>query len=176
MTALTGKHRTVFDVAAHKDGKPLAQSTNYLDAWRDAFQTPERELNLVVGVHGEAIPIVLVDSLWARFQLASQYGIGTALKEVPARNIFLTPSASATTLVRPDQTVAALQARGVKILICMNSIEGAAAKLSAAGFGASAQVRGALLDGIVPGVILVPAMVVALTQLQARGLSYIKIS
>jgi intracellular sulfur oxidation DsrE/DsrF family protein len=37
-------------------------------------------------------------------------------------------------------------------------------------------VRAALLADLLPGVITVPAMVVALAQLQERGLTYVKIS
>ena len=40
MRELRGKHRTVFDMSAHKNGKPLGQAKNYLDAWRDAFKVP----------------------------------------------------------------------------------------------------------------------------------------
>jgi hypothetical protein len=40
MDELKAKHRTVFDLAAHKNGKPLTQAKNYLDAWRDGFKVP----------------------------------------------------------------------------------------------------------------------------------------
>lgn len=49
MAELKGTHRTVFDMSAHGNGKPLTQAKNYLDAWRDAFKVPERDLNLVIG-------------------------------------------------------------------------------------------------------------------------------
>src|ERR1700759_2302179 len=51
MDELKGKHRTVFDMSAHGNGKPLTQAKNYLDAWRDAFKTPEGDVNLVIGIH-----------------------------------------------------------------------------------------------------------------------------
>ena len=58
----------------------------------------------------------------------------------------------------------------------MNTIAGATKKLSAAGLGASDEIHAALMGGLAPGVITVPAMVVALTQLQERGLKYTKIA
>src|SRR5262249_16880536 len=73
MANLNGKHRTAVDIATHRDGKPLSQARNVLDAWRDAFHVADNEVNLVLCVHGEGIPIVLTDALWERFKIADQY-------------------------------------------------------------------------------------------------------
>jgi intracellular sulfur oxidation DsrE/DsrF family protein len=177
MRDLKGKHRTVFDMSAHKNGKPLTQAKNLLDAWRDAFKVPESDVNLVIGVHGDAIPLVLVDSLWARFKIGEQYEVtdgGT--KSAGVRNVFSTSNATAGGLVTPEQSVEGLQKRGVRFLICMNTIAGATKKLSAAGLGGADEIHAALMAGLLPGVITVPAMVVALTQLQEHGLKYTKIA
>ncbi len=177
MDELTGKHRTVFDAGAHRNGRPLAQAKNYLDAWRDAFQVPEKEINLVVGVHGEAIPFVLTDALWTRFKIGEQYEVmdgGT--KCAATLNVFTLAHAAPAGLISPEQTVEALQKRGVRFLICMNTIAGATRKLAAAGFGSAEEVRPAIVAGLLPGVIAVPAMVVALTQLQERGVRYTKVA
>lgn len=177
MKALTAKHRTVFDTAAHKNGKPLAQAKNFLDAWRDAFKTPERDVNLVIGVHGEGIPLVLADALWSRYKIGEQYEVtdgGT--KSAAIHNVFTAANAAAAGLITPDQSVEALQKRGVRFLICMNTIAAATKQLASAGLGAAEEIRPALIGGLLPGVIVVPAMVVAFTQLQERGIKYTKIA
>jgi intracellular sulfur oxidation DsrE/DsrF family protein len=177
MEKLKGKHRTVFDLSAHRNGKPLTQAKNYLDAWRDAFKVPERDLNLIVGVHGDGIPIVLNDSLWAGYKIGEQYEIldgGT--KSPGVRNVFSERNATAAGLVTPEQSVEGLQKRGVRFIICMNTIAGATKKLSAAGLGGGDEIRTALMGGFLPDVRIVPAMVVALTQLQERGVKYVKIA
>lgn len=174
MSALTAKHRTAFDIATHRDGKPLTQARNVLDAWRDAFHVAERDINLVLCVHGDGIPIILTDALWERFKIADQYGVAPALQPRPAKNVFLAANAASANLVAATETVEALQRRGVRVVVCMNTVASATKKLSAAGFGAPDTVRRAILDGIVPGVIVVPAMLVALTQLQEKGIAYIK--
>ena len=177
MKALTATHRTVFDTAAHKNGKPLAQAKNFLDAWRDAFKTAEHHVNLVIGVHGEGIPFVLTDALWSRYKIGEQYEVTDAEMKAPAvRNVFSSANAAAGGRVSPEQTVEALQQRGVRFLICMNTIAGATQKLSAAGLGSSDEIHAAIMGGLLPGVITVPAMVVALTQLQERGVKYTKIA
>ncbi len=177
MDELKGTHRTVFDMSAHKNGKPLTQAKNYLDAWRDAFKVSERDVNLVIGVHGDAIPVVLTDALWSRYKIGEQYEVtdgGT--KAAGVRNAFVTANATAAGLVTPEQSVEGLQKRGVRFLVCMNTIAGATKKLSAAGLGGADEIRAAIMGGLLPGVTVVPAMVVALTQLQERHVTYVKIA
>ena len=145
MRELKAKHRTVFDVSAHRNGKPLGQAKNFLDAWRDAFGVAERDVNLVIGVHGEAFPVVLSDALWARFKLGEQYEVSDAgTKSAAVRNVFSTANATLGGLLAPDQTVEALQKRGVRFLICMNTIASATKKLSAAGLGTPEEIIGPL--------------------------------
>jgi intracellular sulfur oxidation DsrE/DsrF family protein len=174
MGSLTAKHRTAFDIATHRDGKPLSQARNVLDAWRDAFHAADRDINLVLCVHGEGIPIVLADALWDRFKIADQYGVAPAIQARPVKNVFLSANAASAGLVAAGETIEALQGRGVRVVVCMNTVASATKKLSAAGFGSPDAVRAAIMSGIVPGVIIVPAMLVTLTQLQERGVAYIK--
>jgi intracellular sulfur oxidation DsrE/DsrF family protein len=177
MSELKGKHRTVLDLAAHKNGKPLQQAKNYLDAWRDAYRVSDRDVNLVIGIHGEGLPLVLGDEFWSRYRLGEQYEITDVATKAPAvRNVFAEGNVVADGPVTREQSVEALQRRGVRFLVCMNTIAGAAKKLAAAGFGAPGEIQPALLGGLLPGVITVPAMVVTFTRLQEFGLKYTKIS
>lgn len=177
MNELKGTHRTVFDMSAHGNGKPLTQAKNYLDAWRDAFKVPEREINLVIGVHGDAIPVVLNDALWSRYKIGQQYNITDGGTKAPGeRNVFTTANAAAGGLVTAEQSIEGLQKRGVRFIVCMNTIAGATKKLAAAGLGGSDEIHAAIMAGLLPGVMTVPAMVVALTQLQEHGLKYTKIA
>jgi len=176
MKALTAPHRTVFDVSAHKNGKPLGHAKNFLDGWRDAFKTPERDVNLVMGIHGEAAPYLFNDALWERYKLGQQYEVTDGETKSPAlRNVFTSAHAAAATLVTPEQTIEALQQRGTKFVICMNTIGNTARKLASAGLGSYDEIHAAILAGLLPGVITVPAITVALTQLQEHGLKYEKV-
>ena len=93
MSQLSGKHRTVFDVAAHRDGKPLTQAKNFLDAWQTAFHAAPSDVNLVVGVHGDAIPFVVDDAMWTAYPIGALYGVTDAERE---RTRFETSLRSAT--------------------------------------------------------------------------------
>jgi intracellular sulfur oxidation DsrE/DsrF family protein len=176
MKALTAPHRTVFDVTAVKNGKPLTQAKNFLDAWRDAFKTPEHDVNLVMGIHGEAAPLVLNDALWARYTIGQRYGVTDGeTRGAAIRNVFVSAHAAAAGLVTPEQAVEALQQRNVQFVICMNTIANTTKKWVADGLGSPEEIHAAILAGLLPGVITVPAMNVALTQLQERGLKYEKL-
>ena len=177
MKSLTGKHRTVFDVGAHRNGRPLMQSKNFLDAWRDAFKVPPQQVNLVVGIHGEAIPFVLSDALWSRFHIGEHFELtDPATKAAATRNLFIASNVATPGMVNAEQTVEALQKRGVRFIVCRNALGATAARLSSLGLGPVEEVRTALLGDLLPGVIPVPAMVVAVAQLQERGLTYVKIA
>jgi len=177
MRDLTGKHRVGFDWSAHKNGKPLSQGKNYLDAWRDAFRVTEHDVNLVFCIHGDAIPVVLGNALWSRYKIGEQYDVVDGATKLPAvRNVFIAENAGAGGLVAPAESVDSLQKRGARFVVCRNTVAGATKKLAAAGLGESDEIRAAILGGLLPGVILVPAMLVTLTQLQERGVRYLKVA
>ena len=171
---LKGKHKTTFDADNHKNGAALVQAKNFLDAWQNSFGVPESEVNLIMAVRGTGIPLVLTDELWAKYKIGEQYGITDPATKAPSvRNLYIDANLQTNGPVNKDQTVEALRKRGVIFLICMNTIAGATKKLVAAGMGTSEQVHGSIMNGIIPGVIKVPAMVVAFTQMQERHVAYV---
>lgn len=172
--ALTGKHKTAFDVETHKNGNALVQGKSMLDAWKAEYQLEPPAVNLVMAVRGTGIPIVLADAVWEKYRLGEQYGIiDPVTKAAAVRNPFIAANVQPKGLVTRDQTVEALQARGVTFLVCRNTIGGATRKLVAAGLGTTDQVRHTIEHGILPHVTVVPAMVIAFTRMQERGVSYV---
>lgn len=174
LDTLKGKHRTTFDVETHKNGNALVQGKNFLDAWRDDYGVPENQINLVMGVRGTGIPIVLRDEVWAKYHIGEQYGITDPASKAPSvRNLYTHANLQQGGPVNIGQTVEALQKRGALFLVCRNTIAGATKKLVAAGFGTTEQVRSTLTAGMLPGVIIVPGMVIAFTEMQERGVAYV---
>jgi intracellular sulfur oxidation DsrE/DsrF family protein len=174
LKTLNRKHRVAFDVEKHKDGHALVQARDYLDDWRKSFGVTQNEINLVMAVRGTGIPLVLNDALWQKFHLGEQYGITDPVAKAPGtRNLFIARNIVAGGPVDAESSVEALQKRGVLFLVCHNTVEGAVSKLSKAGFGTPAEIRAAILGGILPGVHVVPAMVIAFTEMEERGVGYI---
>ena len=176
MESLRGRHRTVFDVSAHRDGKPLTQAKNFLDAWATAFHVSTSEVNLVVGVHGDALPVLVDDVIWAKYRIAEEYSVHIAADGGLPGNPFTESHAYEGRLIARDQSVEALQRRGAIFVICNNTIRGAAQRLAAKQKVQPPELEATLHAHLLPGVKTVPAMVVALAQLQEHGLTYVKIA
>jgi len=176
MASLKGRHRTVFDVSLHRDGKPLTQAKNFLDAWTTAFHASPSDINLVVGVHGDGLPLLVDDGIWAKYPLAEEYAVRSAADGDVRRNPFIESHARESGLIAPDQSVEALQRRGAIFVICNNTIRGAAQRLAAKSNEQPRDVEATLHGHLLPDVKTVPAMVVALAQLQEHGLTYVKVA
>ena len=89
------------------------------------------------------------------------------------RDSFGVPNVQPSGPVSHEQTVEALQKRGVVFLVCRNTIAGATRQLVAAGMGTAEEVRESLADGMLPGVIIIPGMIIAFTEMQQRGVAYV---
>lgn len=61
---------------------------------------------------------------------------------------------------------------GTKFLICGNAFGGWCAELEARGKGTAADLQKELGANLLPGVTLVPAMVIAIEQAQNAGVAY----
>lgn len=169
---LDGEHGQIFDAASLGGGKALQQARNYLDAYRDAYGLESDVIDAVIGAHGGAVPLVFQDAVWEKFGLGERFDVQDLRTGAPARrNVFARPEKGG--VVPPDASVTALQERGVIFLLCNNSLKRLTATLSQAGFGAQEALRAELLEGLLPGVEVVPAMVVALNLAQEKGLSYV---
>lgn len=170
---LTGTHKTVFDVETHRSGNALAQADSFLNAWREAG-VPDGDVTLVMGVRGSGLPLVLGDAVWAKYRLGTQYALPDPRTREPAdRNLFVNANVQTGGPVTARQTIEALQQRGVVMLACMNTIKGASRKLAAAGLGTPDTILADLRDSVLPGVTVVPAMIVAFTLMHERGVAYV---
>jgi hypothetical protein len=171
---LTGKHRTMFDVEKHRNGHALGQAAAMLEVWRRDYRLEPPRVNLVLGMRGTGIPMLFSDALWARYRLGEQYEVAKpGTKEGYEVNPFSAANVQAGGLVTAEQTVESLQRRGVLFLACRNTIAAASKRFSAAGYGAPEEVQQAIEGGLLPGVVLVPAMLIAFTNMEERGVSYV---
>lgn len=169
---LKGERGQIFDATTISGGKVLQQARNFLDAYRDAYGVSSEQLDVVVGAHGGALPLVFQDAAWDRFAFGERSDVNDYRTRAPARrNIFA--RAETGSPIPADATIEALQERGVIFILCNNSLRRITGTLAQAGFGTAEEVRAELLAGLLPGVEVVPAMVVAMNLAQERGLSYV---
>ena len=163
-------------VIIHAHGSPHAACTaarNYLDAARDAYGLSGRAVNVVLGVHGAALPLAFDDVAWRRWRLGERFGIVDPASNGPAtRNVFLDNAAGAA----GGTSVRALQRRGVLVLACGTAMRDLATDWARAhGTDRTEELR-ALRAGLLSGVVVVPSMVVAVSHAQQRGVAYLVIT
>jgi len=163
LQGLTGKHRQLFDVAVSKDGRSLGRLSNFLDAYGEAYGLKDADLNAIFGMHGSAVPMALNDAMWAKYELGIRYSE-------------MDPRTGAPAVGNPwgkggPTSVARLQERGVRFIVCMRSVRRLSGELAGAA-GNAESVRVELMGNLLPGVTPVPAMIVAVNRAHEAGLSY----
>jgi hypothetical protein len=171
LLALKGKHRQLFDAPAPNDGIPLVHVMNYYDTWNNAYGVPDKDLNAVLTFYGTTTFMGLNDAMWAKYQLGAFQGIkdasGTPYTVNPWRTA---PVALGMTL--PQASIESLQKRGATFIVCNNAL-GIFSGMVAKARGLDPQaVYADFKANILPGVTLVPGMVVAIQRAQEEGLTY----
>lgn len=169
---LTGRHRQVVDTPSLQQGKALQQTKNFLDAYREAYGLRDADLSAVIVVHGTALPLVFADATWERFDLGRRYAIQDPGTRAPAtRNVF--SEGRPGDLISADASVRTLKQRGVVFVLCNNTLKRATGEIARSLNSTPEAVRQELLRGLIPGVTVVPAAVIALNRTQERGFTYV---
>ena len=167
MTALKGKHRQFFHALGAQDTAML-MAANYLDAYGESFGAKPGEANAVIGMHGPALSIGFNDAAWAKYELGKGSSVTDPGTKAPAvKNIFATGGPLA---------VDTLQKKGVVFLLCNKALGIRARGLATARGEAFETVYEDLKASRLPGIVIVPAMVVAINRAQEAGFTYLRAS
>ena len=168
---LTGKHRQYFDAVSLNDGFPLGFAMNFLTLNNEAYNIPDKQLTAVVGLRHFAIPMAFTDDIWARYKLGEFSKFNDPATTAPAtRNIFY--HAHDGDLIFPDMAIEKLQARGTIFTVC-NMALGVLSGMTSQNAGVTPEVaKREWVAGLIPGMTLVPAGVLAVNRAQEKGCSY----
>lgn len=171
LVGLNGKHRQLFDAAQPAGGVPLVHVMNYYDTYNKAFNVSDRDVNGVLTFYGGTTFYGLSDAMWAKYKIGEFLGEkdakGTPVTVNPWRN---TPTILGMSL--PQASVETLQKRGATFIICNNALTIFSGMLANARGLDPAAVYADMKAHILPGVTLVPAMVIAIEQAQMAGITY----
>lgn len=167
MKKLTGHHRQLFHGVTYNE-IPNLMAKNYLDAYAGPYGMRAEHVNAVIGVHGSALGLVFNDALWKKYELGRKFAVNDPATSQPLeRNVHAAGS---------DLGVAELQRRGVLYLACETGMRLSAARWAAAANQTPEATFEDLKANLLPGVIPVPAMVVAINRAQEAGLTYVRAS
>jgi len=172
---IKGKHRIVFDVPHANEIFPFAWPRIFL-ATNAATGTAEKDCTAVVVFRHTAIPFVMEDRLWAKYNFGEVFKINDPKTNKPSiRNPFWKPNQGdfkVPGLGAVPIGINELQDSGVLFCACnMALIVYSAAVADAMKLDAE-EVKKDWLSGILPGVEVMPAGIWAINRAQEKGCSY----
>jgi len=174
---LTAKHKAVFDAPEIDDGLAVVEATGYIRGMRDAMAAGENDVQTVIVMRHEAIPMVFNDAMWAKYELGKELKVKDYPSEKWAtRNPFATsaPTTRRPSSDRPQPTLAWLGSHGHVLLGCDLATRGYAGIIARRTKADSHAVYEELKANLVPGVILQPTGVYAVHRAQEAGCTYIR--
>lgn len=186
-----GTHRCLFDFPQHKNGMPLLHILNYLNTYSAAYKTGAGQVGAVgtfYSVGSQAsISLAFSDAIWAKYGLGAYTGLKDADGKPYTRNVFNRPTPKDLHLLLhaidapmipalapavPALGIESLQKMGTKFILCANALGIWCLELEARGKGNAQEIEKELRANLLPGVTIVPAMVIAIDKAQEAGIKY----
>lgn len=172
LDGLTSKHRQFFDAPTANGGIVLVHMLNYYNTLNDTYKVKDADIDAVGTFYGATTFYGVNDAMWQKYRIGEFVAsIDPSAGKPAATNPWrTTPVVLGLSL--PQASVESLLKRGATFILCNNALTIFS--------GLLAQQRGLdpkvvyedLKANILPGVNLVPGMVVAIEQAQRAGLSY----
>jgi intracellular sulfur oxidation DsrE/DsrF family protein len=191
MRQVRGTHRCLFDFPQHKNGVPLLHMLNYLNTYATVYKPGAGQVAAVgtfYGIGGQAsIPLGVNDARWKKYGLGEYTALKDAAGKPYTRNVLARPTKSDLHLLMqaiqsptipalaeamPGIGIENLQKMGAKFLLCANALGGWCLDLEARGKGKAPDIEKDMRANLLPGVTIVPAMVIAIEQSQEAGIRY----
>lgn len=170
---VTGKFRGVFDAPEISEGDPVFRAIAWKKNYATVYGTKSSDMSAVLVLRHAAVPMIMNDAYWAKFELGKELGINN-----PGTNTPVTVNPFRTTMPgTPAQWASfhleGFQADGGIVLACHVAfsqllVPRVAKAENLTGEAADARAREYLL----PGVILQPSGVFAAMRAQQAGCAY----
>jgi hypothetical protein len=182
LTGMTARHRCLFDFPLHGGGLPLIHMYNYINTYKTAYGEPNGTVNAIGTLYGPpgggaSIPLAWNDAMWEKYKLGELLKLDDPDTKAPTkRNMFYRPRAGDPVLANGAFAVAGienLQKMGALFLMCNNAFMMWMGFLSGSGSkGNPAEIERDIRANLLPGVVTVPAMVIAIEKVQGKGIAY----
>ena len=191
ITEVKGTHRCLFDFPQHKNAMPLLHILNYINTYSAAYKTGPGQVGAVGTFYSagnqSSISLGFNDAMWAKYRLGEYLGLKDAAGTPYTRNVFNRPTSKELHLLMkaidspmipaladavPALGIESLQKMGAKFLLCANALGIWCLELEARGKGKASDIEKDLRANLLPGVTIVPAMVIAIEKAQEAGIRY----
>ena len=172
LQGLTAKHKQFFDSPTAAGGVPLVHIMNYYDTLKNAYGVKDVDIDAVGTFYGATTFYGLNDAMWSKYRLGEFLNPidPTTPRDATANPWRSEPTVLGMTL--PQASIESLQKRGATFILCNNALHIFSGMLAKARGLDPDAVYTDMVSNILPGVELVPGMVVAIEQAHAANLSY----
>ncbi|MGQ0736122.1 MAG: hypothetical protein ACT4QD_21030 [Acidobacteriota bacterium] len=186
-----GTHRSLFDFPQHKNAVAQLHILNYLNTYSAAYKSAPGTVGAVGTFYGigpqASISLGFNDAMWTKYALGEYTGLKDASGKPYTRNVFHQPTKGDLHLLMqgmgspvipsfadymPLLGIASLQKMGTKFILCANALGAWTLELEVRGKGKAPEIEKELRANLLPGVTIVPAMVIAIEKAQAAGIRY----
>lgn len=175
---LKGKYRQFFDFNAHGDGLPMIHMHNFIETLKSAYGAKPAEINVVGTFYGGTTALAWNDAMWAKYKIGTALNLIDPETKAPvARNWFFQPKKTDPVFLNgmlADASIQNLSARGATFLMCNNAFRLWTMRLAGMGLGRAEDIAADIKANLLPGVVIVPAMVIAIGAAQRHGLTYMR--
>lgn len=173
--------RQLYDVTDIDGGNAFDHMRNSLNGLHFGFGIPSGKIKLIAALRAQATFMNFSDDLWDKYHLGEMTKINDPKTGRPAtRNIFYaSPSGNPPryasqdpnnpSSAEQDASIQALQSRGVQLLACHMAIEFHAGLIAKKLDLRREDIVQDVQSHLLPGVIIVPAMVAAIAVLENKG-------
>jgi hypothetical protein len=172
---VNGAHRAVFDVTQVGEGAGVFRSIVWRKQYQRVYGVGPEELSAVVVIRHEAIPLIMGDDYWNRFNLAKEHKI----KDEKGKYVKGNPVRTAPEGVPPqfaDFNLESLLKAGGVVLACNMAFGDIVERIAKADKVDPKEATARAKGQIIPGIILQPSGVFAVLRAQEAGCNYIMAS
>ena len=164
LDGLKAKHRQFFDAPAPNGGIALVHVMNYYDTYNKAFGVKDNDIDAVLTFYGSTTFYGLSDAVWTKYALGEFLDVIDPATGKPATKNPWRAAPVVLGMTLPQASMEALHARGATLILCNNALTIFSGMLAAKRGLDPKVVYNDLNANILPGVDLVPGMVVAVEQ------------
>ena len=180
LNEVKGTHRCLFDFPQHANGMPLLHILNYLNTYKEAYKAAPGSAGAVGTFYSlgqrSSISLAFNDATWAKYGLGEYLGLKDGDGKFYTRNVFNrmtdkdagivmaaigSPAIPELVPMLPALGIENLQKMGAKFILCANAFGAWCLELQARGKGKADAIQAELTENRLPGVTIVPAMVIA---------------
>lgn len=174
---LTGKYKAVFDNAEPESGYGVWRASAWARQYREVMKAAPADVTPAIVLRHNAIVLAMQNSFWDKYRIGELKGITHPLTgERIAGNPVLLDEKDGIPAPFNNASLPRQLARGVIVLACDLALQDCVELIKKTDKVGDAEARKQAIAAMIPGVILQPSGVFAVTLAQAAGAYYVKAS